>query len=62
MAERLFESTLVMVEPLLGLVVYGTDINHDVACIQDLGVASAYQVFRSTMIQQGGGRRESSDD
>ena len=43
MAKDLGEATLVVVEAQLGLVVDGADIDNDVACVEDGGVARALE-------------------
>ena len=47
MAKDLSESTLVMVESLLALVIHATDIHHNRASIEDCRVACTLHVYRT---------------
>jgi hypothetical protein len=50
--EILLKSTLMMIKALNGFIVHAADVNDDVACVEDSGVARPLQVY--TTIRRGG--------
>lgn len=54
-AENFSETSLVMIKALLRLIVYATNINDDVAGIQDSRVSGAFQVLQNAYCQNSAG-------